>query len=77
MRGFEGRVLHLGGALAFTVGDWLIEQLSGKDIAPGEEVVDGRGLAIVLGKVLDGVPESFVLGISLVAARLRSRTSSR
>ncbi len=65
--GVRGVAFYIfAGALAFTVGDWLIEQLSGKDIAPGDEVVDGRGLAIVLGKVLDGAPESFVLGISLV-----------
>lgn len=66
--GLRGVALYIfAGALAFTMGDWLIEKLGETpDIKPGEGVTEGRGLAIVLGKVLDGVPESFVLGISLV-----------
>lgn len=58
------------GALAFVAGDRLIERMGGTDLEPGEEVREGRGLAIVLGKVLDGAPEAFVLGISMVDGKV-------
>ncbi|HET9724932.1 MAG TPA: ZIP family metal transporter [Actinomycetota bacterium] len=47
-----------GGALVFFAGDELIDRRA----AGG-----GGGLAIVLGAVLDGIPESVVIGISLIA----------
>ena len=54
------------GALVFFVGDFFIERLGGKgrksSDAPDEE---NSGLGIVLGTVLDGIPESAVLGMSL------------
>jgi zinc transporter, ZIP family len=56
----------LGGAV-FTVGDWLLSRRGGgerKD--PTGAQADGRALAIVLGSVLDGVPESFVLGLTVL-----------
>lgn len=55
------------GALSFYVGDWLIDRRGGhgrKSMA-GEHQLAGAASAIVLGTVLDGVPESFVLGASL------------
>jgi ZIP family zinc transporter len=55
------------GSLVFFVGDLLIDRLGGggrnKTDAPDEE---NSGLGIVLGTVLDGIPESAVLGMSLV-----------
>ncbi len=45
------------GGLTFFAGDVLIESGAGKA---------GAGLAIVLGALLDGLPESFVLGASLL-----------
>jgi ZIP family zinc transporter len=56
------------GALVFFVGDLLIERLGGegrKRVAGPEE--ESSGLGIVLGTVLDGVPESAVLGMSLAS----------
>jgi zinc transporter, ZIP family len=58
-----------GGAVAFYVGDWLIDRRGGhgrKSMA-GEPQLSGAASAILLGTVLDGIPESFVLGASLQA----------
>ena len=54
------------GAFTFYVGDILIERVGGakRKSARGEQ--SGAALGIVLGSILDGIPESFVLGISLV-----------
>lgn len=56
------------GCGVFYVGDLLIERLGGdarKDPTGGEE--EGSPLAIVLGTVLDGVPESMVIGLTIYA----------
>ncbi len=56
-----------GGALVFTFGDKLIERFgygNRKDI--GGAPPSGSGLAIVLGAMLDGIPESAVLGLTLL-----------
>jgi zinc transporter, ZIP family len=55
------------GALLFYLGDWLVDRAGGherKKMDPGDPL-SGAAAAIVLGTVLDGVPESFVLGASL------------
>jgi zinc transporter, ZIP family len=52
------------GGLTFFVGDVLIES-TGRAAGTGAAAAGG-GLAIVLGALLDGLPESFVLGASLV-----------
>ncbi|HSJ46932.1 MAG TPA: hypothetical protein VK923_19850 [Euzebyales bacterium] len=72
-------LLVLVGAAVFTIGDWLLERRGGsgrKD--PSGAQAEGSPLAIVLGSVLDGIPESFVLGLTVlqggvepVAARRR------
>jgi zinc transporter, ZIP family len=66
--GERGVALGLAaGALTFFAGDWWIDRMGGADRksmeGPQEE---GSGLAIVLGAVLDGIPESIVLGLTLV-----------
>jgi ZIP family zinc transporter len=60
-------LLVLGGAAVFTVGDWLLERRGGGDRkdATGAQA-EGSPLAIVLGSVLDGIPESFVLGLTVL-----------
>jgi ZIP family zinc transporter len=60
-------LLVLVGAGVFAVGDWLLTRRGGgerKD-ATGEQA-EGSPLAIVLGSVLDGIPESFVLGLTVL-----------
>jgi ZIP family zinc transporter len=54
------------GALAFFAGDWLVDRRGGsdrKDIA-GDQT-GGSGSAIFIGTLLDNVPESIILGMSL------------
>jgi zinc transporter, ZIP family len=60
-------LMVLLGAAVFTVGDWRLDARGGggrKD--PTGAQADGRALAIVLGSVLDGIPESFVLGLTVL-----------
>ena len=55
------------GAIVFTVGDMAVSRLgyaNRKDI--GGEAQDASGLTIVLGALLDGIPESAVLGLTLL-----------
>jgi ZIP family zinc transporter len=56
------------GALAFYVGDWAIDRRGGhgRKSTGGAHQLAGSANAIVLGTVLDGIPESFVLGASLL-----------
>jgi ZIP family zinc transporter len=55
------------GALTFFGGDALIDRMGGDQRkSSGGEQAAGSGLAIVLGAVLDGIPESIVLGIGLL-----------
>jgi ZIP family zinc transporter len=64
-----GRVglFTLLGAAAFTVGAWWLERRGGGDRTDsGGAQADGSPLAIVLGSVLDGIPESFVLGLTVL-----------
>jgi zinc transporter, ZIP family len=55
------------GAITFFGGDLLIDRLggSGRKASSGEQA-EGNTLPIVLGTVLDGIPESIVLGVTLL-----------
>jgi zinc transporter, ZIP family len=57
------------GSLVFFTGDTLIDRMGGadrKDSGGGQ--ASGSPLAIVLGIVLDGIPESIVLGLTIVVS---------
>ena len=56
------------GGLTFYVGDVVVDRMGGegRKSMTGEAQLAGSAGAIVLGTVLDGIPESFVLGASLV-----------
>jgi len=54
------------GCGVFFGGDWLIDRMGGADRkdADGDQAT-GSPLAIVLGTVLDGIPESMVIGLTI------------
>jgi ZIP family zinc transporter len=58
------------GALTFYAGDWVIDHKGGegrkKSPSGGEEEDEGSANAIVLGAMLDGVPESVAIGVTLL-----------
>lgn len=57
----------LVGAMVFTLGNWYLDRRGGgsrKDAAGSQE--EGSPLAIVFGSILDGIPESFVLGLTVL-----------
>jgi ZIP family zinc transporter len=59
------------GAITFYVGDYVIDRLGGssRKASTGEQA-EGSTLPIVLGTILDGVPESIVLGVSLLTGNI-------
>ncbi len=62
----------LAGCAVFSVGNYAISRMGarGRKDPTGPEEGDGsNGLAIVLGTVLDGVPESMVIGLTLVGGQ--------
>ncbi len=57
------------GSLTFFAGDSLIDRMGGSDRKhSGGRQAAGSALAIVLGIVLDGIPESIVLGLTIVVS---------
>jgi zinc transporter, ZIP family len=59
------------GSLTFFAGDFLIDRMGGADRKhSGGRQAEGSALAIVLGIVLDGIPESIVLGLTAVGGSI-------
>jgi ZIP family zinc transporter len=57
------------GSTTFYAGDWLIDRMGGADRKQSDgRQAEGSALAIVLGIVLDGIPESAVLGLTVVVS---------
>lgn len=55
------------GALSFFGGDWIIDRQGGNHRKrSGGEQAGGSGGAIVVGAMLDGIPESIAIGVSLL-----------
>lgn len=65
------------GAMLFSAINWALEQRGAADRKrcgacveqPTEEHVPGSGLAIAAGALIDGIPESMAIGLSVVAVR--------
>jgi zinc transporter, ZIP family len=64
----EGTIIAFGlGAVAFFLGDWVVDRQGGekrKNISGNQ--ANGSGAAIFIGTLLDAIPESVILGMSLV-----------
>ena len=65
----------MGGALLFSLGNWLLERSGAADRKrcgvcvprPTEAEIPGSGLAIAVGALIDGIPESLAIGLSTTA----------
>ena len=55
------------GALTYFAGDWWIDRLGGADRKRSHQEAGGSALPLTLGIVLDGIPESVTIGLSLLA----------
>ena len=62
----------LAGAIAYTAANWILARHGAKHRKrsqgkqPSEQEDPGSGLAIAVGALLDGIPESIVIGLSLL-----------
>ena len=62
----------LGGAVVYSIANWLVSRQGAKDRKrsggqqPSESEQPGSGMAIAIGALLDGIPESVVIGLSLI-----------
>jgi ZIP family zinc transporter len=72
--GFDSTAIgFLGGAAVYTGANWILAQQGAKHRKrsggqqPSEQDDSGSGLAIAVGALLDGIPESIVIGLSLLA----------
>ncbi len=70
----SGRALTLavglaGGAVTFFVGDWWIDRAGGEHRKRSDgKQAQGDSFGIFIGTLLDGIPESFILGASLLTS---------
>jgi ZIP family zinc transporter len=71
--GFAATALgFIVGASIFTIANWVLSKKGAKhrkrsgEQQPAEHEDEGSGLAIAFGALLDGIPESIVIGLSLV-----------
>jgi ZIP family zinc transporter len=72
--GFDSTAIgFVGGAAVYTAANWLVNQKGAKhrkrsgEQQSSEEEDSGSGLSIAVGALLDGIPESIVIGVSMIS----------
>jgi ZIP family zinc transporter len=71
--GFDSTAIgFIGGAAIYTLANWLLARHGAKhrkrsqDQQPSESQDSGSGMALAIGALLDGIPESIVIGLSML-----------
>jgi len=63
----------LAGSVGYAIADWIVSARGGhhrKNSGTGQQSAsEGSGLAIAIGSLLDGIPESIVLGLTVISGK--------